>query len=133
MTSLQIHITELSDSRVTFVCDGTRHHFEYLLEGTGVWILANGQTYFVQEPSPFVSSRYEEDSLDIFTSMLGKVVSVHVKPGEEVEKGTAICTIEAMKMEHQMRTKSHGILSEIFVNVGEQVQAGQLIGRLEEI
>ena len=133
LTMLQIHIAELLDSRVTFVCDGTRHHFDYFLEGTSVWILANGQTYLVQEPSPFVSGRREEDSLDIFTSMLGKVVSVHVKLGDEVEKGMAICTIEAMKMEHQMRAKSNGILSEIFVNVGEQVQSGQLIGRLEEM
>jgi geranyl-CoA carboxylase alpha subunit len=133
LAKLQIHIAELSSSRVTFVCDGTRHHFDYFLEGTIVWILANGQTFLIQEPSPFVSARREEDSLDIFTSMLGRVVSVHVKLGDEVEKGTAICTIEAMKMEHQMRAKSDGILSEIFVNVGEQVQAGQLIGRLEEM
>jgi biotin carboxyl carrier protein len=108
-------------------------YLDYFLEETCVWILANGQTYLLQEPSPFVSDRREEDSLDIFTSMLGKVVSVHVKLGEEVEKGMAICTIEAMKMEHQMLAKSDGILSEIFVNVGEQVQAGQLIGRLEEM
>ena len=38
-----------------------------------------------------------------------------------------------MKMEHQMCAKSDGTLEELFVNIGDQVQVGQLLGRLAEV
>ena len=65
--------------------------------------------------------------------MLGKVVAVHVGSGAKVHKGMVICTIEAMKMEHQMCAKSDGIVEELFVELGDQVQTGQLLGRLLEV
>ena len=130
---LSIQIVDVSLSQLTYICNGLRHSIGYCYSKSGVWLLVSGQNYFVQAPSPFVSERQEEDSLDILTSMLGKVVAVHVSSGEQVEKGSVICTIEAMKMEHQMCAKSDGKLEEIYVKVGDQVKAGQLLGRLAEV
>ena len=128
-----IQIIALSSSQITAVQDGLRQTMDYHFDDSGLWLLSAGKTYFIQEPSPFISSQQEEDSLDILASMLGKVVAVHVQAGENVQKGAKICTIEAMKMEHQMCAKSDGQLQELLINIGDQVKAGQLLGRLAEV
>ena len=87
---LQIHITELSSSRVTFVCDGTRHQIDCFRRSK---CLAFGKrsNFLIQEPSPFVSGRREEDSLDILPRCWERFF--RIKLGDEVEKGTAICQL----------------------------------------
>ena len=132
-SSKSFHMVDIAENYLTYICDGTRQRVDFCYEDGGVWLLQCGQMYLLQEPSSFVSTQKEEDSLDILASMLGKVVAVHVTSGTEVHKGMIICTIEAMKMEHQMCAKSDGILEELFVELGDQVQAGQLLGRLLEI
>ena len=132
-SSKSFHMVDISENHMTYICDGIRQHVDFCYRDGGVWLLQFGQMYLLQEPSRFASNQKEEDSLDILASMLGKVVAVHVGSGAKVHKGMVICTIEAMKMEHQMCAKSDGILEELFVELGDQVQTGQLLGRLLEV
>ncbi len=53
--------------------------------------------------------------------MAGLVTSVRVKPGEKVSKGALIATVEAMKMEHQLRAGRDGVVAEVLAREGEQV------------
>jgi biotin carboxyl carrier protein len=59
--------------------------------------------------------------------MPGKVVSVRVAPGDEVEPGQVLVVLEAMKMEHQVTAPEAGVVSEVLVAVGEQVENGALL------
>ena len=127
-----VALQHFSSSRLCFVSRGTRHQLDYHFSEQGLWLLTAGATYLLQRPTPFISDVKEEDSLEITASMLGKVVAVQVQTGDAVQKGDVICTIEAMKMEHQMRAKADGVVHELLVSIGDQVQAGQLLGRLND-
>jgi 3-methylcrotonyl-CoA carboxylase alpha subunit len=59
--------------------------------------------------------------------MPGKVVSVHVRVGEAVEPGQLLVVLEAMKMEHQVRAPSAGVVDELLVAEGDQVPNGGLL------
>ena len=128
----EVEIISISSSQMTIASNGLRQTIEYHFDLDDLWIQSAGQTHVIRESSPFTSSEVEEDSMDILASMLGKIVAVHVQVGEAVQKGTAICTIEAMKMEHQMCAKADGLLQDLHVKIGDQVKAGQLLGRLTE-
>ena len=56
--------------------------------------------------------------------MHGKVVAVFVVEGESVEKGQRLAVVEAMKMEHVLVARRTGLVTEVAVDVGQQVSEG---------
>jgi biotin carboxyl carrier protein len=67
-----------------------------------------------------------------FTSpMPGVIVSVAVKQGDQVVPGDEICVLEAMKMQQTLRAEWAGVVSEVHVQTGQQMQGGDPIVTLE--
>ena len=56
--------------------------------------------------------------------MPGSVIAVSVADGDEVDAGTPLLVVEAMKMEHAMTAPVHGTV-EVKVRVGDQVVVDQ--------
>jgi 3-methylcrotonyl-CoA carboxylase alpha subunit len=67
----------------------------------------------------------------LLAPMPGKVTSVDVAEGERVEKGQRLLTLEAMKMEHAMLAPFDGVVAELTVEAGAQVQVEALLARVE--
>ena len=63
--------------------------------------------------------------------MPGAVLHVHAAPGQPVEAGDAIVTLEAMKMEHVVVATVAGHVGEVRVSVADQVTRGQLLAIIE--
>ncbi len=63
--------------------------------------------------------------------MPGKVLSMLVKPGDQVAKGDAVAVMEAMKMEHTLAAPRDGTVVEIGAKPGDQVAEGTVLMRLE--
>ena len=61
--------------------------------------------------------------------MPGAIVAVSVDDGADVEAGTVVVTVEAMKMEHALTAPVDGVV-ELLVAVGDQVKVGQLLARI---
>ncbi|RMF08536.1 MAG: pyruvate carboxylase [Alphaproteobacteria bacterium] len=59
--------------------------------------------------------------------MPGLVASVAVKPGQKVERGDTLLTLEAMKMETAIRADHDGVVEEVLVQTGTQVDAKDLL------
>ncbi len=59
--------------------------------------------------------------------MPGMVVTVSVKPGQVVKTGDPLLSIEAMKMETQIRSERDGIVKAIHVRTGETIAAHDLL------
>jgi len=69
----------------------------------------------------------------IRTPMPGRIVSVAVRPGDEVSAGQTLLTLEAMKMEHGLVSATAARVTEVCVSVGDQVSEGAVAARLEPI
>jgi pyruvate carboxylase len=63
--------------------------------------------------------------------MPGLVVSITAAPGEKVAAGQKLCVLEAMKMETTLYAEKPGRVAELLVQPGTQVEAGDLLIRLE--
>ncbi len=57
----------------------------------------------------------------------GTVIEVFVKPGDEIEAGTVILIIEAMKMKNSIRSTKDGIVETVFVSAGQTVSHKQIL------
>lgn len=62
---------------------------------------------------------------DYCAPMPGKITKVLVKPGERVQKGQCLLTLEAMKMETEVVAHEDGTIEQIWVTAGEQVPLGK--------
>lgn len=63
--------------------------------------------------------------------MPGKIFKVLKDVGSDVKKGEAILILEAMKMEHSIRSDKDGKVKKINFQVGELVQGGVTLAEVE--
>ena len=68
----------------------------------------------------------------VLAPMPGRVVRVAVSLGDAVREGDVLAVLEAMKMEHRLLAARDGVVGEVLVRAGDQVQAGLELVRLEE-
>jgi biotin carboxyl carrier protein len=64
---------------------------------------------------------------DVPSPLAGKVVSIDVKPGQQVEANAQLLTLEAMKMNTYVFAPGAGTVNEIFVAPGDAVEEGQVL------
>jgi pyruvate carboxylase subunit B len=68
----------------------------------------------------------------IKTAMPGRVVRILVEEGDEVDKGTPVIVVEAMKMENELGAPRAGVISRICVENGAQVEAKTVLVELAD-
>ncbi|MFV2001080.1 MAG: biotin/lipoyl-containing protein, partial [Acidimicrobiia bacterium] len=59
--------------------------------------------------------------------MQGTIVKIHKKAGESVEAGEAVCVLEAMKMENEIKAPVAGEIVDLRVQVGDAVSPGAIL------
>ena len=68
---------------------------------------------------------------DIIAPMPGKVIAVDVAQGDTVTAGQRLMVLEAMKMEHALTAPFDGIVAELSVTQGSQVQVEAVLAVVE--
>jgi len=63
--------------------------------------------------------------------MPGKVVTILVAVGDQVERDQPLLVLEAMKMENDVKAARKGTVKEIHVAAGQAVETGELMVTLE--
>jgi len=67
----------------------------------------------------------------LLAPMPGLLVSVAVKPGDDVEAGQELAVVEAMKMENVLRADEQRTVASVLVSPGESVSVDQPIIEFE--
>lgn len=68
---------------------------------------------------------------EVTVPMVGKIVGVNVKVGDKVAEDDQIATLEAMKMEMPIVSPAAGVIKEIKVAVGQEVEADAILAVIE--
>jgi len=67
----------------------------------------------------------------ISTPMPGKIVAVHVKEGDTVEKNQALLVVESMKMQNDILSDVNGVVKKIHFSPGEQAGFGEALVEID--
>ena len=59
--------------------------------------------------------------------MPGLIVRIDVEPGDEVQEGQALCTVEAMKMENTLRAERKGRVARVNASAGDNLAVDDVI------
>ena len=134
-TEKKAAVSETSDGPTNYLVMVNGKEYPILFEGGKATV--NGKVYDVDiregqsaNLKEGCSKTLSPKSTEITAQMPGKVMSIFVKKGEQINAGESLLIIEAMKMEVQITTPVKGILSDIAVSEGEQVTTGQLLAIL---
>jgi len=68
---------------------------------------------------------------NVTVPMVGKIVAITVKVGDKVAENDQIATLEAMKMEMPVVAPVGGVIKEILVSPGQEVEVDGVIAVIE--
>lgn len=69
--------------------------------------------------------------VEVRAQMPGKIISLLVAPGTEIEAGQSLLVIEAMKMQNEVKSPRSGTVSRLLVSEGETVPANHKLVIIE--
>jgi acetyl-CoA/propionyl-CoA carboxylase biotin carboxyl carrier protein len=121
----------LIDGRLAITLDGIRVELLVAEQDHQIWLAGELGTVVLDEvrEAPARPDDEHEGDADILSPMPGAVVAVGVSDGATVEAGEVVVAVEAMKMEHSLRSPVAGVV-QLLVSVGDQVKVGQPLARI---
>ncbi len=124
---LDSEVVAFAPGQVTLEIAGVRSKFTVSRAGDTLWVdSALGSvrlTLLERLPAPERAT----ESGSLIAPMPGSVTRIAAGPGDRVLAGQLVLVLEAMKMEHQIVAPAAGVLAELRVSSGAQVNAGDLL------
>jgi acetyl-CoA/propionyl-CoA carboxylase, biotin carboxylase, biotin carboxyl carrier protein len=122
---------DLTGDQLTVTLDGLRSEYTVAIADSKIWLAGGGATAVLEEvrEAPVRPDDEPTGDAELTSPMPGAVVAVSVDDGAEVEAGTVVVTVEAMKMEHALAAPVGGVV-ELLVAAGDQVKVGQPLARI---
>jgi geranyl-CoA carboxylase alpha subunit len=114
--------------------DGAAVAYRYAWQGATLWLhTRRGDFAFdcLRRLPRRSSADMAAQADEVRAAINGRVVDVAVQAGVEVAAGDRLCTLEAMKMEHELRAPRAGRLAVVGIEPGQQVAPGQVLMRYE--
>lgn len=111
--------------------DGVRREYTVADDDHQIWLYGGGRTALVEEvrEAPVRAGDEHSGDAELTSPMPGSVVAVGVTDGARVAAGDLIVAVEAMKMEHSLRSPVGGRV-ELLTAAGDQVTRGQVLARI---
>jgi 3-methylcrotonyl-CoA carboxylase alpha subunit len=95
-------------------------------------VFCKGDVFQFNKVAPGAAEAHKELSGDLEAPLTGRVIQIMVGEGDEVDEKTPIMIIEAMKMEHKIRSPFKGRIGAIDVSEGEMVDGGRIVAKVEK-
>lgn len=130
-----VALVSATPARVVLALDGVEYTFDVARHGDDVFDVfvdsPLGPVRFTAMPRfPDPGDAVAHGSL--LAPMPGTVVRVGATVGAKVSAGQPLVWLEAMKMEHTVAAPSDGVLTELNVEPGRQVDVGEVLARVED-
>jgi propionyl-CoA carboxylase alpha chain len=124
-------ITAAPDQVVLADDNGVAYSFAVTRYGEDVYVdSSRGPVHLRALPRfPEAGSAVEQGSL--LAPMPGNVIRLAAAAGDTVTAGQPLIWLEAMKMEHTISAPTDGVLTELNVETGQQVDVGAVLARVE--
>jgi biotin carboxyl carrier protein len=119
---------------ISLECNGKKHSTTVQKFGKDglIQVFSNDLEGYLELPGKVKGKRQAGASAGSLQSpMPGKIFKVIKEKGSEVKIGETIMILEAMKMEHAIKSNKDGILKDIFFKEGDQVTGGAELCEIE--
>ncbi|WP_448613697.1 ATP-binding protein [Modestobacter sp. URMC 112] len=119
---------ERDGDAVAVTMDGVRTRYAVVHTADRIWLAAGGRVTAFREQERLASSGGAAASDGAVTApMPGTVTVVQASVGDQVEVGTPLLVVEAMKMEHVLTAPLAGTVTELGVTAGQPVRLDERV------
>ncbi|KAB0483784.1 geranyl-CoA carboxylase alpha subunit [Pseudomonas reinekei] len=130
--TLEVNVIHNDGHWAVLEIDGIRQRHAYRFEGRHLCLFTRpGSLTLEDRTQALVSSQANVSSGTLKAPMDGAIVDVLVSEGSTVSKGQLLVVLEAMKMEHPLKSGIDGVLKRLQVRVGDQVKNRQILLEVE--
>jgi biotin carboxyl carrier protein len=120
--------------RIVFEYKGKQRVGWALKQGSALWVHVDGRSLKIEQSTGSSSRKSKATQADpkkILAPMPGKITSIKIGNGAKITAGQIVVTMEAMKMEYNLKAMIDGTVGEILCKVGQQVKLGDLLVKIE--
>ncbi len=130
--AVELEVLAAAPGEFRYLAQGVQGLALYARSQDALWLDAAGATEcYVDHTYAAAQTAAAGSDGRILAHSDGKIVAVHVKPGDAVEKGQTLVVLEAMKMEFQLAAPMAGTVETVSVESGMQVKGRQLLVQLK--
>jgi acetyl/propionyl-CoA carboxylase alpha subunit len=130
--SLDVDLLAESPEQVTLLVDGVRRSFRVHRAEDQTFVDGpDGSSAFRDVPR-FADPNAVAHAGSLLAPMPGTVLRVLAGTGDAVTAGAALVVLEAMKMEHTVAAPVDGVVGELHVAPGDQVETRQVLAVVED-
>jgi biotin carboxyl carrier protein len=137
-----LDVQQLSDTNFHLLSDAIAYNVEVSetdFANRSLSITINGNNYDIKINDSYdqlvdqmgLLSNTAQKAQNIKAPMPGLIMDILVEVGQEIEEGTPLLVLSAMKMENQILAQGAGAIKSIEVAIGDTVDKGQLIIEME--
>ena len=127
-----VTIHQAGNGAVDIALDGQRLQFEVQQHGMQWLVHADSGDLVLKEAPRYPDPRGVDTGGGLTAPMPGAVLATEISAGAKVSKGDLLVILEAMKMEHRIVAPRDGVIEQVHVSVGDQVDNAQLLVTLTE-
>jgi propionyl-CoA carboxylase alpha chain len=117
--------------RVDLDVDGVTRSFRVARHGGDRYVDSPLGAVVLRRIERFAAPAEHVPAGSLLAPMPGMVVRVAAAIGDHVERGQPLLWLEAMKMQHQINAPAAGVVTELPVHVGEQIDVGTVLAVVE--
>ncbi len=118
--------------RVVLDVAGVRRAFDIAANGDDVYIDSPLGPVTLRRVPRFVDPSEQVAAGSLLAPMPGSVVRIAVTVGDRVSAGQPIMWLEAMKMQHRINAPGDGVVAELPVAEGQQIEVGAVLAVVTE-
>jgi biotin carboxyl carrier protein len=126
-SSHAVNAAEEPAARFELSVDGVSYRGWRYVSGDAVHVRLNGRTYIVVFPRRRHKGEAAAAQDEVRASMPGVVVAVHARPGERVQAGDKLLTLESMKLQMTVVASHASTVREIHVAPEAVFERGALL------
>jgi propionyl-CoA carboxylase alpha chain len=122
-----VQLVTASPDRVVFDVDGVRRTFDVAWVGDDVYVDSPLGAVTLRRVPRFTDPADQVAAGSLVAPMPGSVVRIAVAVGDHVNAGDPILWLEAMKMQHRINAPADGVVAELPVREGQQIDVGAVL------
>jgi len=126
-----IELVSSTPDQVVLEVDGVRRAFDVAAYDGLVCVDSSLGSVALTPVERFTDPAHQIAAGSLVAPMPGTVIRIGAAVGDEVKQGQPMLWLEAMKMEHTIAAPADGIVSELRVEAGQQVEVGAVLAIVE--